>query len=564
MSKTLIINLKKFGDIFQTNHLISSIKKSKPSTEITLLCYKESLAAAKILSGIKTIHTIDRKKLISFYKNSIYSDGLAFNQLDRSLNGLLGQKFEQVINYSNDRISAYLTSYITEDTSSTHEGIRFTSSQSIEHSSDFAVIINDIITSTPYTPYSFNDSFHLLTKLKAGEPGGIKSNKVHDQTALNNLNRLRKMKSEDTSMTSIIGIQLLSGDVSKNIPLDVIKKTISLLIESKEMIPILLIGPFEEERNLANDLNSYFDNKLVSVEADFIALPSVLKSIDLLITPDTSVKHLCDILKTTCVEISLGESPLFKQGTINTQSAIISAPGHLRRFKNSIALTAQYDEYDINPNLIFHTSRLLLGLNNDGFDFEDKKSLHCVYKPFQVSDGVALLPISGPFDNHFEIRRLLSRSIVQNIITRTVDEEYVAAVVSRFDRAELTRVINEEKESLSEITKELLSTLRGLIQTQENNQKAPLFIGALERLLAKCFEDRLSAIPTMMFRAKIESLNSNSMVENFKEVEGLLYELKDNLQHSISTYSTVEKIAQDIFAKKRRTHSLDNQRGNSI
>jgi ADP-heptose:LPS heptosyltransferase len=564
MNKILIINLKKYGDIFQTGHLVSSIKKKSPAAEITLLCFEESLGAAKILKGIKSIQTIDRKKIISFYKNSIYSDGLAFNQIEKSLQQVLGQTYDRVINYSNDRISSYLTSYITEVTGSNHAGIMFTGKQSINYSSQYSIILNDIVTSTPFTPYSFNDCYHLINELSIEPSTGVKSNKLHDQTAQNNLNRLRKMKNDDVSVTSIIGLQLQSGEESKDIPKEVMVATIDLILKSEEMIPILLIGPFEKERALASELNAHFENKLVSVEADFIALPSVLKSIDLVVTPDTSIKHLCDLLNTACVEVSLGASPLFKQGSLNTSSAIISAPGHQRNFKGSLGVSNTHNEYEINPNLIFNTSRLLLGLETNEFDFNNEKSNHCVYRPIKVLDGVALMPISGPINESFEIKRLLSRSIVQNTITNSLDENYIEAIANRFDRQLITKVINEEKEALSGLTKELLSTLRGLIQTQENPQKAPLFIAGLEKLLAKCFDNSLSAIPTMIFRAKIESLNSDSMKENFKEVEGLLYELKDNLQHSIFTYSVVERISQEAFAKKRRTSAAERNRDNTL
>jgi len=559
MTKILIINLKKFGDIFQTSHLIASIKKKTPSAEVSLLCYGESYSAAKILKGLTTVHTIDRKKIISFFKNSIYSDGLAFNQIEKSLRTVLDTKFDKVINYSNDKTSSYLTSYLCSNPETKFEGIRFTEKQSISYSNEYSVIFNDVITSTPYTPYSFNDCQHLISDLSPAKADGVKSNKLHDQTALNNLNRLRKMKNEDISTTSIIGIQLLSGDESKDIPKEVLVRTIELIQASKEMIPILLIGPFPKERALANELNATFDSKLVSVEADFIALPSVLKSIDLVVTADTSIKHLCDIQDTACVEVSLGGAPLFKQGSNNTQSAIISAPAHMRNFKGSLGIGTKSDEYDINPNLVFHTARLLLGLSTEGFNFEDEKSIHCVYRPTKVLDGVVLMPISGPFNDAFEIRRLLCRSIVQKTLKGVLDENYITLIANRFEKAKVTKVINEEKEALSGVTKELLSTLRGLIQTQENNSKAPLFIAALEKLLSKCFDNSLSAIPAMMFRAKIESLNSNSMQENFKEVEGLLYELKDNLQHSIFTYSTIERVSQEAYTNKRKATSLDKQ-----
>ena len=149
-----------------------------------------------------------------------------------------------------------------------------------------------------FTPYSFNDCAHKIAgvEIKNERSTIIKSNKIHDRTAINNLDRLRSLKSQDANRVSIIGIQVSSASIVKEIPEDTLIETIRLINSSETMIPILLTAPTEEEKKKASRINKEFENKLVSVEADFIALPSVLKNIDLLLTPDTSIKHLADLL----------------------------------------------------------------------------------------------------------------------------------------------------------------------------------------------------------------------------------------------------------------------------
>ena len=58
---------------------------------------------------------------------------------------------------------------------------------------------------------------------------------------------------------------------------------------------------------MRNEINLILKMSLISIESDF--LPSVLNSIDLLVTPDTSVKHVADLNKSKILEIIYGHAP---------------------------------------------------------------------------------------------------------------------------------------------------------------------------------------------------------------------------------------------------------------
>ncbi len=552
MERILIINLKRLGDIFQTGHLVQSLLSENPTREIHLLCYTESLGAAKILKGVSTIHTINRKKVISYYKNNIYSDGLSFNELNESLTKVLATNYSKVINYSNDKVSTFLTTYVSQSTKSSPLGITFSPRQTIVYSSPSSVVLNDVLTQTNFTPYSYNDVIHQVCGLAPSSinEGNIKTSKHHDKTAISNLDRLRSIKNNDSNKVSIVGIQLCSASEAKDIDQETIIETIKLINDSESMIPILLIAPFENERKRSNLINKEFRNKLVSVEADFIALPSVLKNLDLLVTPDTSVKHLADNLKVPVVEISLGHAPMFKQGTVNTDSAVISLSGHGRIFKeNGEALDQiKRNNKKLSGSLVFNTINTLLG-NPEKVKDIPNNNLFCIYRPWKTNDGVFLMPQAGPYSSDFEARRIIARAICQKINTGKVDETFLDDSFQFITKKEFQSVIETEKNSLSLVTKDLLSTLRGLIQTQEDKGKAPVFIESLEKLLSRCFENSLAAIPTLIFRAKVESLNSNSLEDNFKEVETNLYQLKDNLQNCLFVFKRIEDISYGIQRK---------------
>ena len=543
MGKLLVVNLKKFGDVFQTGHLVANLKAEKPNTEVHVLCFEESALAAKVLKGIYKVHTINRKKLISFYKNNIYSDGLAFNEIERSLSSLISEEFTSILNYSNDRVSTYISSYLSAETSLPVYGVKFNSKNSIQYSSQYAIVLNDVLTTVPYQPVNFNDSYHKILGLQTTYNNSVKvkTNSTHNQTAKNNLNKLREAKSKNGDV-KIVGIQIASASEAKNIPYEVLIPTIKLIQESENIIPILLAAPTEEERALAHKINSEFNNRLVSVEADFIALPSVLLGIDAVLSPDTSVKHLADLTQTPCIEVSLGEAPFLKQGSINPQSLIISKPSNLRVFKEGVEAVENVvaENKSLSPELIFNVAKAVLGMELNEEESNDNISNFCVYRPISLKQGTIYSPVSGPFSEEFELKRFIARATLTSLTEEAVDSDLYDHIYSTFSRKQIIKAINREKGHLSELTRDLLSTLRGLIQMQENKQKAPVFVEALERLLTNCFSENLSALAPIFFRAKLEALNATSMNENLKEVEVLLYELKDNLQVCFNTYKEIE------------------------
>lgn len=552
MRKVLIVNLKRFGDIFQTQHLINSIKEERPSTQIDLLCYQEMSRAAKILAGVNEVHTIDRKKIVSYFKNNIYSDGLALNELQASLEVLKEQDYGVIHNYSNDNVSTYICSFLSSEKVE-NLGISYSSRQTLKYSSPYAIALNDITTQTSFTPYNYNDLHHHISNLtfkNSFKQERVKTNKTHDKTARNNLNRLRSSKSDDISGVSIVGFQLFASTKEKEIPYDTLVETVELVLKSKNMVPIILLAPNAEEREMANSLNRKFDNRLVSVEADFIALPSVLKNIDLVVTPDTAIKHLSDLLNTPVLEVSLGAAPLFKQGSVNPKSFIISRPANTRTFKQSHIISEQEEKLNqkLTGSLIFDVIQSQL-YNVEFSDALKNSQDFCLYQPAKVIDGTAYLPVSGNYDGKFEAKRIIARGILQKVFKGVIDENLIEEAYQRIGRKSFQAAIEDEKQALSILTKELLSTLRGLIQTQENKNKAPVFIEALEKLLSHCFDNNLAAIHALNFRAKIESLNSSSLEANFKEVEGLLYELKDNLQSSLFVFKRCEDIGYSIKSR---------------
>jgi len=525
MSQILIINLRKFGDIYSSSHLIKSLTEKYPHSQVSILVYKEFETVANTLQNVSSVYTINRKEVITLRKNDLFSNGFALETLYNELQPIKNTRWDHVINYSNDKVSTYLSSYLRSSINQ-FTGIRISPQGRVQSSSDWDIVFNDVLTTFPHTPIHFVDCYHHMTNTPINSEGvKLKSLSNYNEIAFKNLNDLRKNKSSASITPSIIGVQLAASTTTKSIHEESLKELLQLLTRRKDYEPILLIAPIESERSYAKKLNTLFDHQLVVVESDFQALPSVLMNIDALITPDTSVKHAADLVETPVIEVSSGEAPFLKQGSYNKNSLIIT---EVISNRTTGELT-----YRDDPSLLIKASDIISALDH----LLSGTAIHSntltpgltIYKPQQDELGLRYEVLCGSVAPKAEISRLLSRYFLSTLFEMNNSNEIFESIYNNF-KEDFHGWTESEKKAITSTTKILLKTLRSLLGHHSKSFKAHDFIASLNLLLHKCDQEYIVALPLLIFRAKIENIETANIEENIKEVEILLHELKNDIQ----------------------------------
>ena len=191
MKEILIINLKRFGDIFAMSNLINSMVTNDSDVKISILVFEEFLAAAKHIKNVSNVYTIDRKEILGYRQNPIFCDGFAFEALFNNLQEAKRVNWNKVINYSNDPISAHLTSYLSH-TSSEHVGIKISQQRNAIPSSEWDMIFNDVLTSYKHTPLNFVDCYHRMLNVSLVNDGiRVKTNATHNEAAFKNISYIK-------------------------------------------------------------------------------------------------------------------------------------------------------------------------------------------------------------------------------------------------------------------------------------------------------------------------------------------------------------------------------------
>ncbi len=552
VKKYLIINLKRNGDIFNMANTIQAIKSKNENALISVLIFEEFKKAALALNEVENIYTIDRKKILTYKKNKIFSDGMAINLFEEQINEVAQKKWDYVFNYSNDRVSTHLTSYL-KDNSTKHLGIRFNDYCNVEYSSEWSLLFNDILPELKYAPINFRDAYNRIAGVEQNRVSiPLKTREEYNKTAHLNFSEIRRMESGEGEI-KIIGIQVSASHQYKTIPYNELIALIDELYMTPEFFPVLLGAPTDADRTLISTINGEFNNSLVSIEADFFALSSVMINLDALITPDTSIKHVADLLDIPSVELSLGESPIFKQGSVNTKSVIITPNIKDRSFKKK-EVESSRELKDLNFRIkytdIISSLNYILG-NSETIESSSLSNGISIYSPIEDELGSRLSLLAGERENEIETQRLMARAYILKRLTGSEDLG-IYNEISTYKHAETLEWINSQRDYITESSKALLGTLRAVIQIDGSEKSVVNFVKSLTQLCSFCeVESSLIKIPALRFRARLEALNTSDFRESAKEVEGLLYEYKSDIQHQVETLKSL----QDVMRKTNRVSS---------
>jgi ADP-heptose:LPS heptosyltransferase len=522
------------------SHLINSIHENNPSSNISVLVFDEFKKSASIINHVKKVYTIPRKKIISYHKNDIYSDAWGLNKLTESLSSLEKTTWDRVVNYSNDRSSSYICSYI--DFQQGHgeiAGTSFNLENNTQNYNDWQIIYNNTTDLISNSAFNINDLTHLMTDTApVTAEDKLKTNANHNKTAFKNFNQIRKINQNKTNDVQIVGVQLKSSMASKDIPEEVLVNTIKKLHEDSRTIPILLHSPAEDEKEYTERINAEFGKKLITVESDIIALTSVLINIDVVITPDTLTKHMADNTDTPCIEVSLGPAPLFLQSSINQRSLVITLNPDTRNYESKEALSPIH--FDSLNETLNNTIEHFL---NPSIEL-DIPGPWAVFKPVKDRIGTTLMPIAGSINDQSEYTRFFTRGIVSQMLTGI---SFDITAFNDLDNPNLNQWVEDQKQSFTNISRTLLNTIRALHQMKTDQVNTNTFVECLDILFDHSKEETLARIPLLIFKSRLESLSSINKDQGVKEVNELLFTLKNDIQLIINELNKVgmdEEIAE--------------------
>lgn len=506
MNKLLIISLRNEYDLIACSYMVSSYVKANPHTEVSLLTYKDFSSVAKTISNVTNIYTIDRFEAQALYQNPLFSKAFAINKFLADIKVCSTTKWDKIINFSNDMVSAYLCTYLN---ALEVEGVTVSQTGSSIWSNDWASYLNFYYPNQKRAPIQSHFIRHWMGDTRfASDSTHLKTNS--DYMAISSQNFLRLRQTLNSGESYIVALSLGKDSYGNRIDIESLSSIIETLESSEHYKPVLLVSQNSDDREIANKLNEMFDNKLISISSDYEALTSVLSNVDMLISTANSHLYFADALDVRLVQIKSTTDQ------IQTPSFIMS--------DNYIVIKdegqACYDEVCYILNKEFHNELPVESVSNHAKIYQSISDEYSTY----------FTQISGEVNIKEELEYHIARAYHFELIEGKLNNELLEHLRQNTDHQEMIEFISFNKTILTNCVKTLLATLRSLKGIRQSSENRKNFISYLDELISYSSSDGLVNCPVTLFAAKIENISETDPEENLKEIEKALFQLKTNLQ----------------------------------
>ena len=215
MKKILLINFKRIGDIISSLSAITM----KDDTEYHMLCYKEFKKVPRSLNKRIHFHFIDRKKIEFLLKSPLINDAFAIKEMKESINELSEIEFDEIINFSNDKLASRLVSLFKNGGTITR-GIYYNNNK-IKHSGAWEVLYNNVIPNTEIYPVNLKDIFgYMIGNPNNRDSEFLRFNPKNDEMVKANYAAIRDKFSHYGIAPKIVGIAPFASTKTKSISVD--------------------------------------------------------------------------------------------------------------------------------------------------------------------------------------------------------------------------------------------------------------------------------------------------------------------------------------------------------
>jgi ADP-heptose:LPS heptosyltransferase len=405
------ISLLRMGDLVLQRPLIEGLRKMHPQSEIHLLVNKQFAQVEFLFEGlVDRFIYFDRESLQKSCGEQEYNILWGYHQLKNLVEEINRSDYEAVYNFTHNRLSAHLMGLI----SAHHRvGIYSLGGQFYGLSNPWIQFFNSYFGQPEAT------GFHY-TELLARAMGIPLKQRAADI-------KWRRVAGKKT-----VVIQALTSDSKKNWELDKFQSLVKIL-EQKTPFAVKVLGaPFEQEA-----LGKVFADKNLFI-CDFKGAAMELKDAVLLITGDTSVKHLGALYDVPILELALGSSQPLQVGAYSNNSVILQsrvACGPCPHSKKCSEPTHACGEI-MSTAAVYEAARVLLNLDPpDWASFANKyPELNTLKTEIRDIMGWTVQCLSLTQKNQFDEILQKKTMIVQELNRRSATDSKISKGVSHEQR----------------------------------------------------------------------------------------------------------------------------------
>ena len=305
--KILVISLLRVGDVLMSAGVLRDLRAKHPDAQIDLLVNSQCASIAPLLGSVDRVIEFDRAGLQKGLGEASAPVFESYEKLSALLDQIEGQTYDLAVNLTQNRLSGWLMGLVD---ARERLGLVLDHDGRGVFGSNWFRYLNLQIDLESTEVFHFNDIFRFALGLESVRG----QNEILKET-VRGIAEADKVLS-DVAGRRIVCVQALSSDIKKDWGLANFTEALTTFSHRHpDAVIAILAAPFEKER--LKPLLEALDRN--GVEA-FLAVTSfegafsLLKRSDLLITLDTSLKHLAAAAKTKILEICVGSSDPYRTG----------------------------------------------------------------------------------------------------------------------------------------------------------------------------------------------------------------------------------------------------------
>jgi len=313
--KVLVIGLLRLGDFIQILPVIHGLRAQNSIRQLDVLTFEPTKSLQPMLPVVDQWWTLNRDDLQRGLGEGNIPMLTSFSVLQEQLDTINAQKYDAVINLTQTRFSAWIAGYLH---TGNRTGLALDPRGNPHFHSPWFQYLDE------HTPLNVKDIFHYTDIFFYG--CGLKGSERQWWMKETTTGQLEVDELSLPAGENIV-LQVFTSDDKKTWPAESWLRMLTQLRLFRSKANLVLLGaPNEAERlrglaSQARERGLRVTEAILSMQGAF----SLLKRAQLLISGDTSIKHLANAADIPVLELSLGSSDFRRTGAYRANALIVQA-----------------------------------------------------------------------------------------------------------------------------------------------------------------------------------------------------------------------------------------------
>lgn len=311
--RILVVSLLRIGDLLLAGPALATLRKQHPRARIDVLVNRDCAQLAELFTGVDRFIYFER----NLYQESLTSVDQpvleAFYRLDCQVRELKAQDYNLVVNLTQNRLSGYLCGAISTQESM---GLKCDFQGAWSFGSPWFQYLNERSERRGEPMFHYCDIFSFGASGQSGWGSAYLRETSSGQ------------KEAAPFSAGALVIQLFTSDEKKNWGEDRWRDFLASLLQSAAIdggVPVVFLSSPQEREAVSTFVDSlkplHLNTQMAVVS--LAAAYSILKRARLLISGDTSIKHLAVAADCPVVELALGGSDPWRTGAYQEEAIIL-------------------------------------------------------------------------------------------------------------------------------------------------------------------------------------------------------------------------------------------------